>query len=288
MKRSKVKIVSVFFIAFMSIMIQSCKKDAEIPVTSNDFPADVGVIFSNKCATSGCHNSASYKAAADLNLSSYVTLFQGSSNGSPVIPFRSDFSSLCFFINTFDDLGPKNNPTMPFDGNPLSRKEVETIKKWIDAGAPNKDGHIMWSDNPNRKKYYVLNQGCDVVTVFDTETNLPMRYITVGSKAGIVESPHMIKVSPDGQYWYVVFVGNNIMQKYRTSDDSFVAQATLTSNVNWNTFSISNDGKRAYCLSWEASSQIAAINLQTMTMLNYTGGLLYGHGCTLNNTNDTI
>jgi hypothetical protein len=39
----------------------------------------------------------------------------------------------------------------------------------------------MWSDNPNRKKYYVLNQGCDVVTVFDAETQLPMRYITVGN-----------------------------------------------------------------------------------------------------------
>ncbi len=282
------KIIIIFFIAFIGVVISSCKKDAEIPVTSSDFPKEIGVIFSNKCATSGCHNSASYKAAADLNLSSYVTLFQGSSTGSPVIPFRSDFSSLCYFINTYDDLGPKNNPTMPSGGKPLSRKEVEIIKHWIDAGAPDKDGHIMWSDNPNRKKHYVLNQGCDVVTVFDSETNLPIRYITVGNKSGVIESPHMIKVSPDGQYWYVVFVGNNIMQKYRTSDDSFVAQATLTSNVNWNTFAISNDGKQAYCVSWEASSQIAIVNLQTMTLKDYTGGLLYGHGCTLNNTNDTI
>ncbi len=282
------KKISIFFIAFLSILLFSCKKDAEVPVTSGDFPTEVGVIFSNKCATSGCHNNASYQAAAGLNLSSYVTLFQGSSMGSPVIPFRSDFSSLCYFINTYDDLGAKNNPTMPLGGTALSHKEVEIIKNWINAGAPDKNGNIIWSGNPNRKKYYVLNQGCDVVTVFDAETNLPMRYITVGSKTGVIESPHMIKVSPDGQYWYVVFVGNNIMQKYRTSDDSFVAQATLTSNVNWNTFTISNDGKLGYCVSWEASSQIAIVNLQTMTLENYTGGLVYAHGCTLNNTNDTI
>ena len=64
------------------------------------------------------------------------------------------------------------------------------------------------------KLNYVLNQGCDVVTVFDAATQLPMRYITVGNNPSVSESPHMIRISPDGKYWYVVFVANNILQKY--------------------------------------------------------------------------
>ena len=202
-------------VSILLIILISCKKDPSLP-TANNYPDEVGKIISNKCATSGCHNEASYKAAGNLNLTDFNTLFKGSSTGSPVIPYRSDFSSLCYFINTYTEYGPINNPTMPLNGNVLSKQEVKTIKDWIDNGAPDKNGNIMWSDNPNRKKYYVLNQGCDVVTVFDASTQLPMRYITVGNKINTPESPHMIRVSPDGKYWYVVFVANNIFAFWKT------------------------------------------------------------------------
>ncbi|MES2397481.1 MAG: hypothetical protein V4549_15840, partial [Bacteroidota bacterium] len=224
---------SALFLVVLLATISSCTKDSAPPLFG-DYPTDIGKIFTYKCATSGCHNESSADGAAGLSLTSYSSLFKGSVNGSPVIPYRSDFSSLCYFINTFDDLGPKNLPTMPVNSNPLSRSEVETIKAWIDNGAPDINGNIMWADNPNRKKYYVLNQGCDVVTVFDAATQLPMRYINVGNKPG-GESPHQIKVSPDGQYWYVVFYANSILQKYRTSDDSFVGEVSLGAYQNWNT-----------------------------------------------------
>lgn len=275
----------LFIIALCHI---SCNKDTAIPI-NGDFPEDVGKIFSNKCATSGCHNSESYKAAANLNLSSFSALFQGSNNGSPVIPFRSDFSSLCYFINTFSDLGPSNFPTMPINAQHLSRQEVTTIKNWIDNGAPDIHGKIMWSDNPNRKKYYVLNQGCDVVTVFDSKTKLPIRYITVGNNQS-AELPHMIKVSPDGKYWYVIFVANNIIQKYKTSDDSFVAEVSLGNYQNWNTITISSDNKKAYCVSWQASSRLAVVDIENMRVLYNVGGGNFtdAHGIALNHTNDTI
>ena len=183
---SRRNLLIIFSFLFTFILFFSCTKDPAIPVYG-DYPEAVGKIFANKCATPGCHNSSSYKACADLDLSSFSSLFKGSNNGSPVIPFRSDFSSLCYFINTYEELGPINAPTMPINGNALSKAEVETIKNWIDNGAPDINGNIKWSDNPNRKKYYVLNQGCDVVTVFDAETQLPMRYITVGNKNGIPE-----------------------------------------------------------------------------------------------------
>lgn len=273
----------------ITLVISSCTKDSAPPLFG-DYPTEIGKIFTYRCATSGCHNESSAGGAAGLSLATYASLFKGSVNGSPVIPYRSDFSSLCFFINTFDDLGPKNQPTMPLNSNPLSRSEVETIKAWIDAGAPDINGNVMWADNPNRKKYYVLNQGCDVVTVFDADTQLPMRYITVGNNAGIAEIPHRIEVSHDGQYWYVIFTGNSIMQKYRTSDDSFVASVSLGPYQNWSSMIISNDDKRAYCISWQPGSRLAVVDLENMVLKNNVGGgnFIDGHGVALNKNNDTL
>lgn len=282
-----INILSKINFIFLLALLSACTKDSA-PPTFGDYPTEIGKIMIYKCATSGCHNEASYQAAADLNLSSYANLFKGSGNGSPVIPFRSDFSSLCYFINTYSEFGITNLPTMPLNGNALSKTEVKTIKDWIDNGAPDINGNIMWSNNPTRKKYYVLNQGCDVVTVFDAETQLPIRCITVGNNINVAESPHMIKVSPDGNYWYVVFVGNSVLQKFRTSDDSFVSEINLGPQQNWNTITISNDSKKAYCMAWP-NGNIAVVNLQSMQVLHYySNAFLNGHGTALNNANDTL
>jgi DNA-binding beta-propeller fold protein YncE len=285
-KKNKFYISSLFVTL---IFLFACTKDSAPPLFG-DYPTGIGEIFTYKCATSGCHNTASYKGAADLNLTSFATLFQGSSNGSSVIPYRSDFSPLCYFINTYDEFGPKNYPTMPLYTNALSKEEVKTIKDWIDNGAPDINGYVMWSENSNRKKYYVLNQGCDVVTVFDAATQLPMRYITVGNGPSVSESPHMIRISPDGKYWYVVFVANNILQKYKTSDDSFVGEISLGAYQNWNTIVISDNSKKAYCVSWQANSRLAVVDIEHMTLLNNIGAGNFSdaHGIALNKTNDTI
>lgn len=272
---------------FVLIILSACTKDSA-PPTFGNYPTEIGKIMTYKCATAGCHNDASYMAASEFNLTSYASLFRGSNNGSPIIPYRSDYSSLCYFINTFPDLGITNLPTMPLNSNALSRTEVNTIKDWIDNGAPDINGNVMWSDNPNRKKYYVLNQGCDVVTVFDAETQLPIRCINVGKNPNVAESPHMVKVSPDGNYWYVVFVGNAVLQKFRTSDDSFVGEITLGPSQNWNTITISNDSKKGYCMAWP-NGNISVVDLQTMHVIHYYSNVfLNGHGTALNNTNDTL
>ncbi len=269
------------------ILFYSCKKDPQIYEQGN-YPTEIAKIIVPKCATPGCHNNSSFEGAANLNLTSYGDLFKGSSNGSPVIPYRSDFSSLCYFINTYAELGVINLPTMPLNETALTNEEVNTIKNWIDNGAPDANGNVMWSDNPLRKKYYVLNQGCDVVTVFDAQTQLPIRCITVGNNKNVAESPHQIKLSPDGKYWYVVFVGNNILQKYRASDDSFIEEITIGPLQNWNTITISNDGKKGYCMAWP-DGNIAAVDLQNMKVIHYySNAFLNGHGTALNKNNDTL
>ncbi len=282
------------YIVFLSvILLCSCTNDVA-PLVKNvsDYPADIGYIFLNKCATSGCHNDKSYMAAGQFNMSTYSNLFKGSVNGSPVIPFRNDFSILCNYINTFPALGLVSVPTMPLNETPLSKDELSKIKTWITNGAPDKNGKIMWQDV--NTKYYITNQACDVVTVFDAETQLPIKYITVGIKDNVIEVPHMIRVSPDNKYWYVIFTNNNVLQKFSTTTDQLVAQVDLgndqTQNpcFNWNTMVISKDSKWAYCVSWQQNSRIAQVDLENMKLLKNFGGTTQAHGCALNDANDML
>ena len=185
--------------------IMSCSKDEGEPeFDSMNYPEEIGRIFIESCATAGCHNDISSFAAGGLSLTSWDKLFEGSRGGSSVIPFRSDQSFLMFFINTDPSQGVTLSPTMPFNQPALNQEDYLSIKNWITNGAPNKNGLVKFSDDPARRKFYVTNQGCDMVSVFDAASQTLMRYIDVGSKNEI-ESPHQVKVSPDGNYWYTIF-----------------------------------------------------------------------------------
>ena len=285
------------FIGFISVLLllSACRKDIGKGSYGN-YPYEVGKIISLNCAVTGCHNASSYQAAGGLNLDSWETLFLGSPSGAPVIPFSSRFSSLCYFINTYPELGLSNVPTMPLNRKPLSKSQVETIKNWIDAGAPNQKGELMFAYQANRKKLYAVNQGCSVVTVIDAETQLPIRYVEVGNKGG-TDTPHQVRVSPDGLYWYVIFINNNVLQKYSCLTDQLVAQIPLTPAVagtgntdalNWNTFAISKDGKRAYAVSWSQSGAVAALDLEHNRLMHYMAFVYNPHGVALNANEDKI
>lgn len=273
--------ITLFVLGFLS----TCTNEKGIP-NYNQFPDDVGKIIFTKCATPGCHTDASKGASGGLSMESWDKLFEGGTGSACVIPYRHDYSTLFSYINTYSDLGVTLSPTMPYNETKLTREEVLLMKNWINAGAPSRDGAIKFADNPNRKKFYVTNQGCDVVTVFDQATLLPMRYINVGSTAG-TESPHMVRVSPDGQYWYVVFLAGQYLEKYRTSDDSFVGRALIGSGY-WNTFVISSDSQTAYCVDLSpTAAKVAVVTLSNMTVIPQAP-FSYPHGSALNNTDDTL
>ncbi len=276
-------------------LLLSCRKDVGQQNRGN-YPVEIGTIITTRCAVSGCHNSQSAVAAGNYNLETWETMFAGSSSGSPVVPYNSAFSSFCYYINTYDGLGLQNTPTMPLNRQKLSYEEVKLIKDWIDVGAPDINGQIKWANNQGRKKFYAVNQGCDVVTVFDAETQLPMRVIHVGNKLS-GNTPHQVRVSPDGRYWYVTFVNSNILQKFNCKDDSYVGDIPLSPLAagsgpddaqDWNSFVISEDGKRAYCVSWTASGKIAAVDLENRRLLHYLGGQTFPHGVALNEAEDKI
>ena len=281
--------IVVFFISFLV----SCTYDKEeIPAVSDNrcYPDNIAAIFLTKCAISGCHNTLSKDGAGGFDLSSWDHLFEGGRNGSSVIPYRSDQSFLLSFVNTYSDLGiPILSPTMPVNGQPLSRNEVLTIRDWIKNGAPDCKGDIKFSEDPLRKKFYVCNQGCDLVTVFDSHSKLPMRVIDVGTNPNQIESPHDVVVSPDGNYWYVIFLTGQSMQKFRTSDDSYVDDVTLGTG-QWTSMTITENSHYAFVVNYTQSpgGSVAYVDLQSMTLLSTYTGLSYPHGSAVSSDFKTL
>jgi DNA-binding beta-propeller fold protein YncE len=278
--RKSIFLFSILLV-FAAIFYAGCRRDVPaIDLDEAKYPDKVGTIILTKCAVSGCHNTQSKDAAAGLDLTSWSTMMQGDRNGAVCIPYAADYSTLFLFVNTFSDLGGMAEPTMPNNDDPLTREQVRTIRDWINAGAPNADGFVKWSDNPNRQKYYVTLQGCDVVCAVDAETKLQMRYIPVGATSAI-ELPHNIKISPDGQYWYCSFTSGAYLEKHRTTDDALVARILLgpTDSAavgSWNTLSISPDNRYAYVVDWRANGRVARVDLQTNHWLQtYQGSSLF-------------
>ncbi len=266
-------------------ILSSCRKDkGEIDYAGTHYPQNIGKIISRNCSVSGCHNPLSKDAAAKLSLSTWENMFQGTSNGAAVIPYRPDFSSLCFFTNTFSELGPIAGPTMPINASSLSREDYLALRDWIISGAPDNKGRIKFADNPSRSKLYVTNQLCDVVTVIDAITKLPMRYITVGTLP-TTDFPVCVKVSPDNNYWYVSFLAyTGIFQKYDAVNDMFSSQLSLGPGV-WSSFEITSDSKYAFCVDNSSPGKIAVVDLDLMTVITtYTNSnFVYPKNVAINN-----
>jgi DNA-binding beta-propeller fold protein YncE len=266
------------FLLVIIACAHSCKYDkVEFTPDASGYPPNIANIMVKKCATAGCHNAQSRSACGGLDFSSWEKMFEGGRNGTSVIPYSTDYSYMLYSVNTDSTRGPRLLPTMPYNQPALSDAEYNELKNWIAEGAPDKNGFVKFSDNPNRKKLYITMQGCDVIGVVDRNTNVIMRYIPVGHLPTI-ESPHQVRVSPDGQYWYVVFVGGDVVQKYRTSDDSFVGEANIGFAL-WNTIIFSPDGSKGYVNALDLSNaQTKVINLDNMTVEQFGITITKPHG----------
>ena len=278
----------VFYLIVLILFVASC--DRKKVEENSHFPPAVQIIFTNKCATSGCHNDKSFQNAANLNLTSWETLFKGSVNGSVAIPFAAMQSSLFQFVNTYPDLGLTATPFMPLNGTPLSRNEVLAIKSWIEQGCPNRDGVIPYASNRStRGKAYITNQGCDLISVIDADSKMVMRYVRTGKDPGLIEQPHNVKVSADGKFWYVCFSNGAWFQKYSADTDSLIDEVNITTG-KWNVISLTDDGQTAFISDLSSNGRIAEIDLTSMTLTKtWASGLFSNpHGLAVSASKDTV
>jgi uncharacterized protein with WD repeat/mono/diheme cytochrome c family protein len=92
---------------------------------ASSFAKDVAPIFDANC--SGCH--ASKVKMGSLDLDTFAGLMKGGNHGTVVVPGKSAESRLYLMITG------KMTPAMPLSGKKLADTDIETIRKWIDAGA---------------------------------------------------------------------------------------------------------------------------------------------------------
>ncbi len=266
------------------ILLGACKKDVSLEgmLSESGFPSDIDKIMRKSCATSGCHNSISKDAAAGINLETWEDLFKGGRNNACVIPYRADQSVLFFGINKDENLGPTLSPTMPYNQPALPAADVLKIRDWINAGAPDKNGRIAFSENSSaRKKVYVANQGCDLISVIDVETQLVMRAYDVG-KTSNIEAVHDLMVSPDNKNWYITYYASNIFQKFDAATDELVGEINL-GEIGWHSMAISGDSRYAIMVTWAGSGGIVLVDLLNFVIVKkYMGAFFLPHGCALN------
>ena len=285
----------IFPALFIALLFSSCRNDKVedmIPPETSGYPAEVDNIIITRCATEGCHNEQSKDAAAGLDLSTWKAAFNGTNNGSVVIPGRPDFSTLLYFTNVDSSLGLVSLPTMPLNyQSPLSTQDYLTLKNWIASGAPDEDGQIMFADNPARHKFYVSNQGCDVVSVFDGDSRKVMRMIDVGNVPGAAqpESPHNIKITPDGQYWVVCFLNAAFIQVFSTATDQLVKTIPIGNGIagQWNTVVLSSDSRKAYVADY-SGRRISVADIDQGTSDTWPVFPYTLHGQALSPADDTL
>lgn len=296
------KLKILLILLCLSIAFSACVHKTDTLTNDGNFPPQIATIMITKCATAGCHNQASYGNADSLLLDSWEHLFNGSSSGAEAIAYSAQFSPLLYFVNTDPSLGTVAVPTMPYStaNRPmaaLSKTEYMALYNWIQSGAPDKYGNIPFATNADtRQKTYVTQQGCDLLAVIDAEKNVVMRYIPIGVDPSNIESPHDVKVSPDGNFAYVCFYQGKYLQKINTKTDQVVGSAYLgnLSTVKWSVVNISPDGSQILTTDCDGSGILAAIDANTMTMepsklWNASSeGLIYPHGIATNATFDTF
>lgn len=111
------KLIPLLFIIGVIITINSCRRDNYQPICYGN---DIQPILTRSCTNVGCHSVAS--SAGGYNLTTYEGVI------GAVVTGNANKSELYRSIKG-------SHPSMPKDGTPLTRKEVNMIKAWIDFGA---------------------------------------------------------------------------------------------------------------------------------------------------------
>jgi DNA-binding beta-propeller fold protein YncE len=260
------------------------------PAQTDNFPPEISRIILNNCAVSGCHNATSYQVSGGgLQLDTWDHLFDGGDHGAVVVPYSPESSSLLYFINNYPEFGdvPDISLKMPLNGTPLSKADYLTLRAWIAAGAPDKDGHIAFaSDAATRQKIYLSHQGCDYVAVIDAERHVIMRTIPVGQVATI-ESAYDLKVASNGTAYVSLWATDEIF-KIDTRTDS-VSGSVKLGMPNSNMMHLSQDGKDLMVSSWYRNGVLSVSTGDDQVKATYRGSeFTEPHGIAANRTFDTF
>ena len=108
-----------------------CVAPSTIRAADVDFAHDVQPILSKRCVK--CHSGTQRKGGLSIN--SRQSLLTGGEGGRVVLSGKSGDSSLIARVTSTDA-----SQRMPPEGEPLTKPQIESLRRWIDAGLPWEDG----------------------------------------------------------------------------------------------------------------------------------------------------
>ncbi len=222
----------IFLTITTSVFLYSCKQDfvTSDPGTGTPFPDSIATLFStpfnstsNTCTNSSCHNTAS--KAGGLDLQDWSSAMKGSNNGTMIIPYNGFWSHITSIVNNDTNISPVSEVLMDLHKMPADK--VALLMRWINNGAPNKEGQIANQDFS--KKCFITNQAADLVAVVNTENNLVTRLIPVGGRAAL-DAPHYIAVDPQQKYFFVSLIQEGYIEKYDVNTYAQVGRIAVGNN----------------------------------------------------------
>jgi YVTN family beta-propeller protein len=216
-------------------------------------PSQVQRIFNQNCTTTGCHSSVA--PAAELSLVSWERLIAGSRYGEVIVAFRPDESHM------IDHLTGRATPQMPLSRDPLPQADIDTIRRWVEDGAPSAEGDIPFAET--KRKIYVTNQNSDLISVIDADALVVMRILDVGVLPG-ADVPHNVYVDPQNRYFYVSLITSGRVSKFDAETDEHIATIQVgQSPANMVT---SPDGATLYVTNWHmANATFHVLDAASMT-----------------------
>lgn len=128
-----------------------------------DFP--LGELLKHQCLE--CHRGTSAKGG--LSLTSAEGIAKGSESGPVVTPGNPEASLLWQVVGS-------DKPTMPKGRPPLTRVQIEIIRKWIESGAKWPDGVTLQYDEESRRDWWSLKtlEHCEPPRIDDPWIGTPI------------------------------------------------------------------------------------------------------------------
>lgn len=125
MHKEKLKVFTL--ICLILPLLPSCTGSHTV-----SFAKDVKPILDKHCSECHTHGGQGFEASG-FSIENYDSIMKGTRFGAVIHPGNSLTSSLVALVEG------RANPTirMPHGREPLSDKEIKTIKEWIDQGAKN-------------------------------------------------------------------------------------------------------------------------------------------------------
>ena len=243
-------------IAAVALIASGCVRNETIEPTAapvGPFSRDVAPIFKAHCGGASCHGGGQNGFAAGFDLTSYDAIFRGSIYGTAIVSGSAFMSPLVQTINQLDTtISPISSVPMPVARPTLSRTDIETVARWIDAGARNDDGVLPFPEPRPLGKVYFTSQAVDLVGVLDLQTNAIMRYVTVGNAlpfSAPPQAPHNVQIDDQGRYYYVTLIVANKLKKFDALTNTFLGEAAVgTSPAH---VVITQDGSKAYVTNFD-------------------------------------